>query len=73
MLGELSLYPIFHTTIRSIRSVRLDFIGSSRSHADMAHRMAARPKLLLRVCITHRFAYSLTRETALASCPAKSM
>ena len=35
--------------------------------------MAASPKLLLMVCVTHKFAYFSTRGTTLLPCGAKSM
>ena len=37
------------------------------------HRIAARPKLLLSVCVTHRFEYLSTRATALVLVGAKSI
>lgn len=39
----------------------------------IAHRIAARPKLLLNVCVTQTLAYSLTSVAALDPSAAKSM
>ena len=48
-------------------------VSIEQERRERTHRIAANPKLLLKVCITHKFAYSFTNFTALASSPAKSI